>query len=172
MERKIDTKEMLVSEWSGGTTTQIAIYPENSTYADRDFIFRISTASVNLDESDFTHLPDYNRLIASISGKMILSHDNGNSFTVEPFSNVYYFDGGIDTHCVGHAVDLNLMLRKNLAEGELRLLNIGEKTELNLGSNEIAVSYGTCSHDAVYMRNGMFSIMPTEPTALFIVTLL
>lgn len=172
MERIIKPEEMDVSKWGGGTTTQIAIYPENSSYANRDFIFRISTASVDLDESDFTHLPEYDRLIASVSGKMELSHSNGRSFTVEPFSGVYHFDGGIDTHCIGRAVDLNLMLKKNLAKGEIKLLNIGEKTELKLSSNETAVAYNTDSHSAVFMQDGTFSILPTARTALFIVTLL
>ena len=43
-----------VSEWSGGKTKELAIYPPKCRYADRDFIFRLSSATVELDESDFT----------------------------------------------------------------------------------------------------------------------
>jgi len=34
------------SNWSGGTTTQLFIYPPTAEYLQRNFIFRLSTASV------------------------------------------------------------------------------------------------------------------------------
>lgn len=73
--REISAEDMSSSVWSGGTTTEIAIYPEKAKYAERDFVWRISTAKVELHESDFTPLPDYERLIASIDGVMLLSHE-------------------------------------------------------------------------------------------------
>ena len=36
--------QYIVSQWSGGTTTQVAIAPEGAVYADRDFLWRISSA--------------------------------------------------------------------------------------------------------------------------------
>lgn len=111
--RIIAASDMPVSLWSGGRTTEIYIAPEGALYAERNFLFRISTAEVELEESDFTSLPDYNRLIASVSGTMRLTHGaNGSEKLVLPRSTVYAFDGGIQTHCVGKARDLNLMLRK------------------------------------------------------------
>lgn len=68
-----------ISQWSGGTTTQIAIAPQGALYADRDFLWRLSSATVDLDESDFTPLPDYHRLIAPLRGEMELTHDGGPS---------------------------------------------------------------------------------------------
>ena len=58
----------IISQWSGGTTTQLAIAPEGAVYADRDFLWRISSATVDLEESDFTALPDYVRLISVLDG--------------------------------------------------------------------------------------------------------
>ena len=57
-----------VSSWSGGTTTQLAIEPENAEYKDRDFLWRVSSATVALEESVFTPLPDYERLIMTLEG--------------------------------------------------------------------------------------------------------
>lgn len=38
-----------VSRWSGGTTTQLAIFPPGASYADRDFLWRVSSAAVEDD---------------------------------------------------------------------------------------------------------------------------
>lgn len=49
MEWKLLTKEDYVTTtWSGGTTTQLAIAPEGAVYADRDFLWRLSSAGVEL----------------------------------------------------------------------------------------------------------------------------
>ena len=74
----------IVSKWSGGTTTQVAIAPEGAVYADRDFLWRISSASVDLDESDFTALPDYHRWISTLEGRMTLSHQGGEKIVLAP----------------------------------------------------------------------------------------
>ena len=71
MEWTLFTKEDYVTtSWSGGTTTQLAIAPEGAVYADRDFLWRLSSAGVDLPHSDFTPLPDYNRLISILRGEM------------------------------------------------------------------------------------------------------
>ena len=107
-----------VSQWSGGTTTQIAIAPQGAQYGDRDFLWRLSSATVDLAESDFTPLPDYHRLIAPLKGEMILTHDGGVPVTLEP-CQVHAFDGGAATHSVGKGVDFNLMLRKGKCTGRI-----------------------------------------------------
>jgi len=54
--------------WSGGTTTQLCIYPYAATYTGRDFIFRISTATIESEESVFTKLPGYTRILMLLEG--------------------------------------------------------------------------------------------------------
>ena len=109
----------IVSQWSGGTTTQVAIAPEGAVYADRDFLWRISSASVDLDESDFTALPDYHRWISTLQGGMTLSHEGGEKIVLAPYQ-VHQFDGGVDTHSWGRCTDFNLMLRKGKCLGVVR----------------------------------------------------
>lgn len=183
MERVINLKDMPTSTWSGGRTTEIYIYPEGSCYADRDFIFRVSTAEVELEESDFTHLPDFFRVIASISGRMELSHagkacgtqkasDGRCCARLEPFKAVYHFDGADETHCIGKARDLNLMLRKGRAEGGFEFLKKGERRVFNLSEKEISLLYDIDARTALIMRNGEFSVRANGNAALFRVTLL
>jgi len=113
--------DYLTTRWSGGTTTQLTIAPAGAVYADRDFLWRVSSAAVELDESDFTPLPDYRRFISTVRGDMTLSHNGGAALTLHP-GDVHGFDGGDDTHSVGRCTDFNLMLRKGKADGVMRSL--------------------------------------------------
>ena len=48
--RKLTESDYRISDWSGGKTVQIAIAPEDAQYADRAFLWRLSSATVDLDE--------------------------------------------------------------------------------------------------------------------------
>ena len=119
--RKLRPADYTVSTWSGGTTTQIAIAPEGARYADRDFLWRVSSATVELEESDFTPLPDYLRQIATLEGEITLRPKGGAPLRLRPYE-VHAFDGADDTHSVGRCRDFNLMLRRDAAEGEMQAL--------------------------------------------------
>ena len=127
--------QYIVSQWSGGTTTQVAIAPAGAIYADRDFLWRISSASVDLDESDFTALPDYHRWISTLKGGMTLSHEGGEKIVLAPYE-VHQFDGGVDTHSWGRCTDFNLMLRKGKCQGVVRSLKLsaGEQAAVSFES--------------------------------------
>ncbi|MBQ9647003.1 MAG: HutD family protein [Oscillospiraceae bacterium] len=120
---KLEPADYLTTQWSGGSTTQLIIAPEGAAYADRDFLWRVSSATVELDESDFTPLPDYRRYISTVRGDMTLSHNGGDALTLRP-GDVHKFDGGDDTHSFGRCTDFNLMLRKGKADGTMRSLRI------------------------------------------------
>lgn len=123
MFRILTEKEYRVSQWSGGNTTEITIFPEGSAYADREFLFRVSSATVDLPESDYTSLPAYDRLITPLNGEMHLSHDGEREEDVEPFE-IHAFDGASETHCRGTCTDFNLMTRKGRCEGQMAVLEI------------------------------------------------
>lgn len=125
---KIDAAAQVVSRWSGGTTTQLAIFPPEAVYADRDFLWRISSAVVELPESDFTPLPDYDRILMILKGELSLSHDGGEEYTLRALEQTS-FDGASHTFSRGQVTDFNLMMRKGRCTGQLkkRVLNPGEE---------------------------------------------
>ncbi len=170
MRKIISNNLMSVSKWSGGTTTEIFIYPQHSVYAERNFIFRVSTALVELESSDFTLLPDYNRLIASLQGEMRLSNGK-NEVSVKPFANVYHFDGGDNTHCEGKARDLNLMLKKGSATGELFFAEAGESFDFNLSKDDFVLLFYHESGYAVVLNDGEFKECLSDNAAIFKVKL-
>lgn len=121
-----------VSRWAGGETTQIYIAPAGASYGDRDFLWRVSSATVELEESDFTVLADYDRWITTLAGNITLTHNGGTPVKLAPFE-VHRFDGGADTHCLGRCTDFNLMLRKGMCQGALRTLCLPAGTAQEVG---------------------------------------
>ena len=59
--------DMSVSQWAGGSTTQLAIYPPHSTVAAQDFLWRFSSATVE-QSGAFTPFPKHQRLLALRQG--------------------------------------------------------------------------------------------------------
>lgn len=114
-------KDCSTSNWAGGSTTELWIWPEGGNYAKRDFQVRISSATVQLEESDFTALPGVVRYITPLSGGFTLSHPDGRTITMEPLDTPYRFDGGAATHCIGKATDFNLMLKG--VEGDMIVMD-------------------------------------------------
>ena len=100
--------EQKASVWSGGTTTQLAIYPAGSEYKERRFEWRISTARVDSEESVFTLLPGIHRTLMILEGRIELAHEGIRSASLEPFMQDE-FDGGWTTRSCGRCVDFNLM---------------------------------------------------------------
>lgn len=121
------------TEWSGGMTTELSIAPEGSIYADRDFMWRLSSATVELEESDFTCLPDYDRIIMTLKGDISLSHNNDNWIDLPEFTP-HAFDGKDETVSKGKVIDFNLMLRKGQCAGHVVPLRMEEGEGCDLRS--------------------------------------
>lgn len=116
-------KDYITKDWSGGTTTQLAIAPEGAQYAGRNFLWRVSSAKVVLDHSDFTPLPDYDRFLIVLAGNLNLKVGS-EARTALPRLTVYHFDGGVPTESWGKCTDFNLMIRKGRCRGEVRPLTL------------------------------------------------
>lgn len=116
-------KDQCITAWSGGTTRQLAIAPEGAVYAERSFAWRLSSATVELEESDFTPLPDYMRLIAPLRGTMRLWHNGEGPVELRELE-LHRFDGADATHSAGKCTDFNLMLRKGEWDGTVRAIRL------------------------------------------------
>lgn len=125
----IAKEDYSVARWSGGETREFFIWPRDSAYAKRDFAFRISSATVELEKSTFTPLPDYMRHITPLTGGFTLTftHDGACSEkTLKPLEFAY-FSGAWTTECLGRATDFNLMVRR----GALSRMEVREAGELD-----------------------------------------
>lgn len=116
--RIIRKNEHKTNYWSGGVTTELAIYPENAVYADRNFLWRVSSASVEAESSVFTSLPGYWRYLMILSGAMTLEHEGHHTVPLKPLEQDS-FSGSWVTRSKGKAVDMNLMVAEG-CKGELQ----------------------------------------------------
>lgn len=138
----LTSKDYVVSNWSGGKTIQIAIAPEGAVYADRDFLWRVSSATADLDESDYTPLPDYQRWLSVFDRPIRLQHDGGEVITLNPYG-IHCFDGGTATRSWGRCVDFNLMLRKGKAKGSLQAVLLSGRQPLEPQGADTMLLYCT-----------------------------
>ena len=108
MFRKITGKSYKTAKWSGGTTTELYIFPEDSSYSKRDFLFRISSAKIETEKSVFTKLPNISRKIMVLEDHLKLEHKNHHQCVLNQFSKDS-FSGDWETISFGKAKDFNLM---------------------------------------------------------------
>ena len=149
---KLTEENFSTSNWSGGTTTQFYIYPENSSYSKRNFIVRISSATVALEESNFTKLDGIHRFLTPLDNGLKLSHDGKIVTNLNPFE-IYEFDGGLNTTSFGKARDFNLMLAHG-TKGELKRFQISKDEEI-----EILTDIGL---NILFSYNNVFKIRVDE----------
>lgn len=107
-------------------TTELAIFPQKADYQEGDFIWRLSTASVEQEESVFTVLSDYDRVLMVLEGDVILAHEGQRVARLKAMEQDR-FDGGASTKSFGVCRDYNLMVRKGSA-GYLDVLELTEES--------------------------------------------
>jgi environmental stress-induced protein Ves len=123
----IKTASYKKNKWSAGTTTELYIYPKGSSLQQLDFQFRISTATVETEESTFTVLLGVNRIILPLQGKLTLVHDAETPVHLKPYQ-LHSFSGNSITKCFGMVTDFNLMTKGN-TKGTIEIIELlpGEK---------------------------------------------
>lgn len=104
----LNHKHFQTSQWSGGSTTQLHIFPDNATYAAQDFELRLSTAKVEVENSTFTALPGIERKLMILEGAITITHEGHYSKHLTPFE-VDEFSGDWKTTAIGTCRDFNVM---------------------------------------------------------------
>lgn len=139
--RNFKKANQISKAWSGGETTELFIWPAGSDYGRKDFDFRISTATVVVEESIFTPLPNISRTLMVLAGKMDLVHEGHHAASLTEF-DIDRFDGGWNTRSFGRCVDFNVMTR-NGANVELEGITLAQndKAKVLLPLNRYAFVY-------------------------------
>lgn len=147
-------KDYKVSKWSGGDTTELYLYPEDGDYKSGNFQLRISSATVEVDRSEFTSLPGVDRYLMIFQGHLDMIHGEKEKVSLEPYE-VDHFDGGVPTVSYGKVVDFNLML-KNGARGRMEALCLetGQEWKVTPEKDENFL--------AIYVREGLVLIGDVE----------
>lgn len=99
--RKI--KDITPNLWEGGKTYEFFIYPENTSYAERNFVFRLSSATLEKSPSAFTNFQGYRRFLVMLTGDLVIErngcheqHAQGDVFAFSSSDSITSFSTGID----------------------------------------------------------------------------
>lgn len=140
----IKKSELQTSRWTGGTTTELFIFPKSATYKKLDFDFRISSATIEVDASTFTSLKGVQRTLMVLAGSLELMHKNRHTTVLEPFQQDAFM-GDWETISRGRAVDFNVMVRDPKLSGNVQALSI-ECTS--------SITFDADQHGFIYLYKG------------------
>jgi environmental stress-induced protein Ves len=122
--------EQKTNLWSGGKTTELFIYPDGSSYAERNFQFRISTATIETATSEFTRLNGFKRHLMILDGSLYINHKHHHQKLLNQF-DVDEFMGDWETTAEGKVTDFNLMHDANF-KGKIEVLHLEKQLQHTL----------------------------------------
>lgn len=113
-------KNLIANEWDGGKTYEYLIYPTTAEYSKRNFLFRVSSASIEKVPSHFTRFQYYQRFLVMLDNSLELIR-NGKQERYEKH-DVFSFDSNDEIISSSLGNDFNLMIQstKCCAKVEIR----------------------------------------------------
>ena len=134
-------------DWGGGKTRELYIFPENTSYKERNFSFRLSTATIDVEQSEFTPLSGIRRELMVTRNALTLHHLNQYNIQLHPFESDR-FVGDWKTTSVGIASDFNLMMRGK-TQGYLKHLHCENNGDYTIDTD--------CDMIGLYCVKGKFT---------------
>jgi hypothetical protein len=119
------------STWKGGKTTELFILPERASYKERNFIARLSSATIEISSSEFTMLNGIKRFITPITHPFLLESNIKKTFLLKPFE-VYEFSGDEKTCSYGMSQDFNLMIDSKKADAWMKAIKNKKEIVINV----------------------------------------
>jgi len=114
--KQIKYNDIKETTWSGGTTKEYYIYPENASYDSKEFLVRLSAAIIE-DTKPFTNFIGYKRYFTMLDNSIELSV-NGTQIDKERLQ-VITFNSEDDVTSYSLGTDLNLMVKEDIPESNL-----------------------------------------------------
>ena len=115
-----------VSDWSGGKTKQLYLSPPTGHYGKRDFDYRLSTATVELTESQFSDLSGFHRILMSLDHTLHLHNASRQEETVLAPFTPYFFEGSDSITSRGTCTDFNLIYSDHY-QGQMIAISDGQE---------------------------------------------
>ena len=106
-----DTK---ITNWTQGETAEYYIYPDKCDYENNDFLFRLSSATIDNQPARFTVFIGYTRYLAMLNNKLDISI-NRNKTSHEKYE-VIQFKSEDDTIAYATGKDFNLIIKEDIKE--------------------------------------------------------
>jgi environmental stress-induced protein Ves len=177
----IRASEYRVMPWKngGGTTTEVAISPEDAGLSGKPFDWRVSIADIAAD-GPFSKFRGYDRHIMAIGGKgVVLDTDEAGrldltrKLTPVSFAGEWSVNGRLKN---GPVRDFNLMLRRDVCFGGLTVRRLTGRETLSAHAGTLlchmlegeasAAGHIIAETDSLLIANEDVTLMPLAPVVL------
>ena len=122
----LKSNDFQVSDWSGGKTKQLYLFPPTGHYGRREFDYRLSTATVEAAESEFSDLIGFHRILMSLDHPLRLLNDSRQEETVLAPFIPYFFEGSDSITSRGTCTDFNLIYSDHY-QGQMIAISNGQE---------------------------------------------
>jgi environmental stress-induced protein Ves len=157
--------------WASGTSTELFICPPDGDFQTRAFDFRISTATVEAEETNFSDFSGLTRILLILKGKLTLIHEGRYSKELDTFDQDR-FDGSWNTRSKGKVQDFNVMFNENYDASVLHLaLQANKSLEIALDESKtfLFVFSGKYEiNDQLVSAGDLVEIQTSKPEKVFI----
>ena len=129
-------KKTIVSTWKGGKTTQLCIVPENASLQERNFDLRISSATIDLERSEFSDFRGYRRYLMKLEGDITLLIDDKTIIIKRDEAFEFMGDEKVISLSKEPSRDFNVIIKKDKKAD----ISIKENEKLNTNKGEYIFS--------------------------------
>ena len=126
----------IVSTWKGGTTTQLCIVPEDASLQERNFDLRISSATIDLERSEFSDFTGYRRYLMKLEGDIRLLIDDKSIIIRDDEAFEFMGDEKVISLSKEPSRDFNVIIKKDKKAD----ISIKENEKLNTNKGEYIFS--------------------------------
>lgn len=114
---KISKQKIQPNQWDGGLTYEYFIYPVDSQYVNRNFDFRISSATIEKIPSNFTQFQGYFRYLVMLDNSLHILRNN----RIEEYGKLEIFEFHSNEKIISNSLgnDFNLMISNRIQEHDL-----------------------------------------------------
>ncbi len=123
-------KDSKASVWSGGLTYEYMIYPEAARYADRDFAFRISSATIEHEPSVFTKFKGYHRYLVMLDNDLHIEV-NKEKKVYEKYE-IIEFNSDDEVTSYTKGIDFNWMVSEKVSHHKLEITNSNQNCDAQI----------------------------------------
>lgn len=126
----------VVSTWKGGKTEQLCIVPEEASLQERNFDIRISSATIDLERSEFSDFTGYRRYLMKLEGDIRLLIDDKSIIIKGDEAFEFMGDEKVISLSKEPSRDFNVIIKKDKKAD----ISIKENEKLNTNKGEYIFS--------------------------------
>lgn len=126
----------IVSTWKGGKTEELCIVPEDASLQERNFDLRISSATIDLERSEFSDFTGYRRYLMKLEGDIRLLIDDKSIIIRDDEAFEFMGDEKVISISKEPSRDFNVIIKKDKKAD----ISIKENEKFNTNKGEYIFS--------------------------------